>query len=302
MRFLFSLLLLALLAHVQSITAQQRPDWIRIAPVDERFEILFPLQPHVETTEVSYDSGSGPISASGNLYSSSSEAATYMIWSLETSRTPRNQPDEIGVFLDRNADLVWESLLKPTREASPLLGARMSYKSEVSLGMIPGREYGLRIGDAVGVTRFYINAAHLYVLVALGSSENLVDARNFFEGFLAKAPTDTAFAAVPVPMETEPYDQVFNPSETTTRAKVISKPEPQYTEAARKYGVKGMVALSGIISPDGRVIDIHVVKRLPHGLTEATIAAAQRIRFTPATKNGQPVFQSLKLEYSFDLY
>ena len=302
MRFLTILMLLALLTHVPSVCGQQKPEWIRIAPVEERFQVLLPQEPKVETTEVKYDSRSGPQTARGKLYSASSTTATYMLWSLETLRTPRNQTDEIGIFLDEYADLVWESLLKQVREALPALApSHISYQSEVFFGGLPGREYRLRLGEAAGVARFYMEGSYLYVLVTFASAENLAAARNFFDGFLPTS-TGNSFLAVPLPREPDPFDQVYSPSEVTTRAKVISKPEPRYTEAARKYGVTGLIVLTGIFSTDGHLANIQVVKRLPHGMTEVTIAAAQRIKCTPATKDGQPVPQSVRLEYNFFLY
>jgi hypothetical protein len=63
-----------------------------------------------------------------------------------------------------------------------------------------------------------------------------------------------------------------------------------------------MVVLTGVFSTDGHVVNIQVVKRLPHGMTEVTMAAAQRIRVTPATKDGQPVPQSVRLEYNFHVF
>jgi len=289
------------LTQVQSVNAQS-PDWIRIAPTDERFQVLMPQQPKVELVDINYVSGDVTRTAKGKAYISSADESTYMIWSLATFRTPSNRVDVIATFLDEYADLVWESLLKPARDALPKTAAvEMSYKSELSIRVIPGREYFLRLGDAFGATRFYVDGEHLYVLVALTSGGNSAVAQNLFSGFLANS-NETPFLPVTVPVEEKPYDQVFKASETTTRAKVVSKPEPQYTEAARKYRVTGMVALSGVISTDGRIVSIHVEKRLPHGLTEASIAAAQRVRFTPATRDGQAVFQSVQLEYNFNLY
>jgi TonB family protein len=60
--------------------------------------------------------------------------------------------------------------------------------------------------------------------------------------------------------------------------------------------------LRAIISTDGRVRYIHILKRLPHGLTEAAAAAARQTRFSPATKDGLAVLQSIQFEYSFNLY
>jgi hypothetical protein len=38
------------------------------------------------------------------------------------------------------------------------------------------------------------------------------------------------------------------------------------------------------------------------GLTEQAIKAARRIKFIPATKDGQPVSTYIQLEYNFNLF
>jgi TonB family protein len=96
--------------------------------------------------------------------------------------------------------------------------------------------------------------------------------------------------------------QVYKIFEVTQRAKVISKPEPQYTEAARKNQVTGSVVLSVIFSESGEVTSIRAIRLLPDGLTEKAIAAARQIRFVPAMRNGQPVSVYMQLEYNFNLY
>ena len=86
------------------------------------------------------------------------------------------------------------------------------------------------------------------------------------------------------------------------KAQVVEKPEPVYTDAARKFGVQGTVILRAVFSRDGQVTDIRVIKRLPHGLTQVALTAARRIKFSPALKDGHPVSQYIQLEYNFNLY
>lgn len=96
-------------------------------------------------------------------------------------------------------------------------------------------------------------------------------------------------------------DRVYNPSEVT-RARVLFKPEPQYTEEARKNGITGVVILRVVFSRTGEVTNIRAMQSLQGGLTEKAIAAARQIRFVPATRNGQPVSMYMQLEYNFNLY
>jgi len=90
--------------------------------------------------------------------------------------------------------------------------------------------------------------------------------------------------------------------ETSQKARVLSKPEPSYTEAARRAGVIGTVVLRAIFSSDGEVKSVRVSQALPFGLTTAAIQAARRIKFTPAMKDGRSVSMYIQLEYNFYLY
>jgi TonB family protein len=90
--------------------------------------------------------------------------------------------------------------------------------------------------------------------------------------------------------------------DVTTKARVLAKPEPQYTEEARQAGIRGRVVLRAIFGSDGRVRNILILKGLPMGLSWQAIEAARRIRFTPATIDGKPVSMFVQLEYFFNLY
>jgi TonB family protein len=96
--------------------------------------------------------------------------------------------------------------------------------------------------------------------------------------------------------------RVYSGREVTTKARLLSKPEPVYTEKARQEQVTGTVVLKCVFAGDGSVKHILVVESLPHGLTEASIAAARRIKFEPATLDGKPVSMFMQLEYNFNLY
>jgi TonB family protein len=98
------------------------------------------------------------------------------------------------------------------------------------------------------------------------------------------------------------YNRIFKSSEVTSRARVLDKPEPQYTEAARKNQVTGTVVLRAVFSSNGSVSNISTIRGLPDGLTERAIAAAKQIRFVPAQKDGHAVSMWMQLEYNFNLY
>ena len=93
--------------------------------------------------------------------------------------------------------------------------------------------------------------------------------------------------------------EVFNGKDVTTKARVISKPEPGYTEAARANKITGHIILRGVFAADGTVRYLRVLSGLPLGLTEQALKAARQIKFIPATRDGRPVSMFVQLEYNF---
>lgn len=98
------------------------------------------------------------------------------------------------------------------------------------------------------------------------------------------------------------YSRVFSGKEVTSKARVLSKPEPQYTEEARKNQITGTVLLQAVFSASGEVTQIRALRPLPYGLTDKAIAAARMIKFVPAMKDGHAVSMYMHLEYNFNLY
>jgi TonB family protein len=98
------------------------------------------------------------------------------------------------------------------------------------------------------------------------------------------------------------YSRIFTGKEVTSKARLISKPEPQYTEEARKNQITGTVVLKVVFASSGQVTNIRTVSGLPYGLTEKAIAAARQIKFVPASKDGHQVSMWMQLEYNFNLY
>ena len=70
---------------------------------------------------------------------------------------------------------------------------------------------------------------------------------------------------------------------------VLSKPNPAYTEEARKLKIEGEVLLEVDFAATGNLTVVRVVRGLGYGLDEAAIKAAQQIKFKPAQDGGRPV-------------
>jgi len=102
---------------------------------------------------------------------------------------------------------------------------------------------------------------------------------------------------------TEPQaDGPFTGTEVERKALIVYKPEPPYTEEARRNKVSGTIRLRVVLSPTGHVTDIEAVTWLPNGLTESAMRVARQMRFFPAEKGGRPVSQYVNLEYNFNIY
>jgi TonB family protein len=97
-------------------------------------------------------------------------------------------------------------------------------------------------------------------------------------------------------------DRVFRSNEVEQKVRLLSKPEPHYSEEARRNQISGTVVLRVIFTSTGEVTQIRAVSTLPFGLTERAIAAARQIKFLPATSRGRPVSVYMQLEYNFNLY
>jgi TonB family protein len=86
-----------------------------------------------------------------------------------------------------------------------------------------------------------------------------------------------------------------------TPAEILSKPAPVYTEEARNQRVEGEVLLEVVLEASGRLRVLRVVRGLGHGLDDAAVRAAQRIRFKPAIRDGQPSDSTAVVHIIFQL-
>jgi len=87
----------------------------------------------------------------------------------------------------------------------------------------------------------------------------------------------------------------------TTPVEITFKPNPVYTEEARNLKLEGEVLLEVSFSANGTLHVNRVVRGLGHGLDEAATAAANKIRFRPALRMGQPVDSTAVVHVSFQM-
>jgi TonB family protein len=87
----------------------------------------------------------------------------------------------------------------------------------------------------------------------------------------------------------------------TTPVEITYKPQPVYTDDARALKLEGEVLLEVSFGANGTLHVNRVVRGLGHGLDEAAVAAANKMRFKPALRMGQPVDSTAVVHVTFQM-
>jgi TonB family protein len=182
------------------------------------------------------------------------------------------------------------------------------YVRDLQLGKFAGKEYVSKTEHTKLVGQYFITDRFIYLFLAAGSY--LVDPEpgitRFFESIrFTSSDDDIAIVegeGFQPTVESATAERVFPGKEVDRKAVVIAKPEPRYTEAARKNQIAGTVVIRGVFSKSGIVTDVQVLSSLEDGLTEKALSAARQIRYIPAIKDGHFVSMYIQVEYNFNLY
>ena len=87
-----------------------------------------------------------------------------------------------------------------------------------------------------------------------------------------------------------------------TAPRAIYKPDPEYSEEARKAKYQGKVVLGLIVDASGRPRGLKVEHGLGMGLDEKALEAVRTWKFEPAEKDGKPVAVAISVEVEFRLF
>ncbi len=82
---------------------------------------------------------------------------------------------------------------------------------------------------------------------------------------------------------------------------LTEKAQPDYPLAAQQAGIEGQVTVELNVDPTGAVADVTLKSGLGHGLDEAALAAARRLRFSPGQFEGKPVAVKILYRFTFAL-
>ena len=336
-----ALALLAAMLCAAPSRAQTTLEWIVLSPAGEGFTVKAPRRPVSTPQRVQANgldaSGLRYAAAADDattfvVWSMKGSSAS---GPLSGDGREKLRYGGVASYLDEVAELAWELLVTPEFERLKRegvngrriaeLGVGMMYEREFEVGGLPAREYSVKLEDVLGPVYVCSEGAQVYVVAALGADARDARLRQFVDSFALKSAKPPAQAVGGDPLSrtgigpgrggnvgsTVPpagpdapvdYTRPFKQSEVTKKAAITFKPEPGFTEQARRFNVTGVVRLRAILHSSGEMRNISVVKGLPHGLTEKSIAAAAQIRFQPAQKDGRPVSQYVVLEYNYNIY
>jgi TonB family protein len=88
----------------------------------------------------------------------------------------------------------------------------------------------------------------------------------------------------------------------TTIPSCTYMPNPIYSDGARKLKLNGTVTAEAVINSEGKLESIRIVRGMPGGLNETTIAAMRTWRCHPVLKDGKPVPVLVPFTTTFRLY
>jgi TonB family protein len=274
------LLLLSLLfAVVSSPVGQEpgsgpgQPEWQRYTVKNEEFSVTLPMLPVMTTTNVTWKTDR-KVHVEKQLRITFDEVDYTIVALSEPKQSLQQLIDEMG----------------PTREYYDPAATR-----HLTINGFDVIEYSGAHKTSALMVQIVATEKHLYLFRATGPVTERRAMKEFFSSIKLGKDQDG--------VEVSEYtgERIYTGREVDVKARLLTRPEPSYTQDARKNGIEGTVVLKVIFAKDGQVTNIRTVAGLPYGITEQAIKAARKIKFTPAMKEGKPVSMWMQLEYNFTL-
>lgn len=277
--------------------AQHAPaSWYLISPRNESFTFRVPAVPRVYVSqredESSYrEIGGAQIKRQLTLHAYH-DGAVYLVHLYKTS-----SPDRLMRALVRN-ELSKAVLLRDLKAEG-----------------LDGEEYETNHENAYVRTRFVKSGKFLYELQAAARDTGDPTLAAFLSSFGVGEPNrapvkEVVHVVAPSRQPDAPgggaptgdAGPVLNSREVTRKAVILYKPEPIYTEEARRRSITGEVKIRLVLASGGEVTNVAVIDGLEGGLTETAVEAARSIRFLPAEKDGRRVSQYAMVVYNYNIY
>lgn len=285
--------------------SQPEAAWERYSSGGEEFSALLPAPPLRFT--ISRPERMFEKRKPGLMYSAYAEGTVYLILSFEN---PKHK-EPLEVFISEFPEY-------------PVHHSNAAFEREVTLGGFKGKQYRTHGGTTrivSGIVQFYLAKDHVYLFEVVSEKIDTPSVNRFLSSLTLDGKTKgkeitersgmdapPTVAAPPAQSSGSEADKsveqpdALTSREVTHKAFIVTKPQPGYTEEARKNQISGTVTLRAVLSSSGVVTSIRPVSVLPYGLTEKAIAAARNLRFIPAVKDGRFVSQHVTIEYNFNIY
>jgi TonB family protein len=289
----------ATLSFSQS-AVNQPGSWHRYKVDDDEFSVSLPTLPAMSSYRLSPEPGSQ--SRVRHIIGAYAEGVAYVVYVFERKQS---LDDFISNFRHLSAS---------------------NFVRDMDVGGMGGKAYGFENDQRIGSTYFLASKSRIYVFEAQGSLLGKPDIgiSKFLESIkFGKNPDGEILVDGPgLQLSSEAVtsaaigagqqgndgvvvlraDQPMSGKLVSLKPVVVAKPEPTYTEDARRHQITGTIVIRCVFASSGAVTNIVAMSKLPDGLTEKAIATARQIRFIPAIKDGKFVSMYLQLEYNFNLY
>lgn len=269
-------IMLASVANAQTSNAS----WLRYTVKGEEFSVTLPVEPAMKTS----DSFVVRLKKSRleRVIEAKDGELVYRIYVYENPK-PRQSLKEFITEQTERSDL------------------NLTFERDLNVGKFAGQQYSSHDRDFPSTEQYFATEGRFYRFMVRGATADHAGVQPFFASVtLGKKQEGIEVIEGGLAAETE--QKFFTGKEVDTKARLISKPEPSYTAAAKQNQVVGTVVLKVVFSASGKVTNIRVAHGLPDGLTERAIEAARKIKFVPASREGKFVSMWMQLEYNFNLY
>jgi TonB family protein len=286
---------------LESFPASQAPaDWHAYRLIDDEFSVSLPTLPAMSSYRLNPEPGSE--SRVRHIIGAYGEGVAYVVYVFERKQSLDDFISNFRHFSEGN------------------------FVRDMDVGGMRGKAYGFKNDQRIGSTYFLATKSRIYVFEAQGSLLGKPDAgiSKFLESIkFGKNPDGEILVDGPgLQLSSDSVtsatigagqqgnngvielraDQPMSSKLVSLKPVVVAKPEPTYTEDARRHQITGTIVIRCVFAASGAVTNIVAMSKLPDGLTEKAIAAAQQIRFIPAIKDGRFVSMYMQLEYNFNLY
>jgi TonB family protein len=281
------------------VSIQQESKWVWCLGNGEEFSVLLPELPSLAVK--SRPNKAIDARYEGRIYGAYDEGIVYLVISENNPKHAEKLDNFIREFK--------ETLPRHRTKGS----SQLTFDRELQLDNFPGKRYRVKFYNGIeGIVDFYTTNKHVYIVEVAGDDGSNPTVQQFLQSFsldenvlrkeTARATPPPTIVAQTATNASQSVDQIFLIKDVTRPAFAVSRPEPFYTEEARRNQVVGTVVLTTVFSSSGKVTNMEVVKGLKYGLTERAVDAARKLKFIPALKDGKLVSQRIQLEYNFNLY